>query len=137
MNQTFLRPIRIVVAILVLIISSLIFIDIKEKIPVHYFDYILYPQFVPSLLNFINTVSWIATGFILVSLFSFLFGRIYCSFLCPLGIFQDIISYLSGKLKFIKPFLKENIVISVRRSKGVDINAACGQLYYNSLNELN
>ncbi|MBN2011587.1 23S rRNA (adenine(2503)-C(2))-methyltransferase RlmN [candidate division KSB1 bacterium] len=31
---------------------------------------------------------------------------------------------------FIKPFLNENIVISVRRSKGDDIDAACGQLYY-------
>jgi len=31
---------------------------------------------------------------------------------------------------FIRPFLKLNVVISVRRSKGVDINAACGQLYY-------
>ena len=31
---------------------------------------------------------------------------------------------------FMRPFLNLNIVISVRRSKGVDINAACGQLYY-------
>jgi 23S rRNA (adenine2503-C2)-methyltransferase len=32
--------------------------------------------------------------------------------------------------KFIRPFLNLNVVISVRRSKGVDIGAACGQLYY-------
>jgi 23S rRNA (adenine2503-C2)-methyltransferase len=32
--------------------------------------------------------------------------------------------------EFIQPFLNENIVISVRRSKGDDIEAACGQLYY-------
>ncbi|UCE06050.1 MAG: 23S rRNA (adenine(2503)-C(2))-methyltransferase RlmN [bacterium] len=32
--------------------------------------------------------------------------------------------------EFIRPFLNQNIVISVRRSKGMDINAACGQLYY-------
>jgi 23S rRNA (adenine2503-C2)-methyltransferase len=31
---------------------------------------------------------------------------------------------------FIKPFLNMNVVISVRRSKGVDICAACGQLHY-------
>ena len=31
--------------------------------------------------------------------------------------------------KFIRPFLNLNVVVSVRRSKGVDINAACGQLY--------
>jgi 23S rRNA (adenine2503-C2)-methyltransferase len=32
---------------------------------------------------------------------------------------------------FIRPFLNMNVVISVRRSKGVDIDAACGQLYHN------
>jgi len=31
---------------------------------------------------------------------------------------------------FIRPFLGQNVVISVRRSMGVDIDAACGQLYY-------
>ncbi len=31
---------------------------------------------------------------------------------------------------FIQPFLNMNVVISVRRSKGVDIGAACGQLYH-------
>ena len=35
--------------------------------------------------------------------------------------------------EFVKPFLNMNVVISVRRSKGVDINAACGQLYYDAL----
>jgi len=30
---------------------------------------------------------------------------------------------------FIQPFLNMNVVVSVRRSKGVDIGAACGQLY--------
>lgn len=31
--------------------------------------------------------------------------------------------------QFIQPFLKMNVVVAVRRSKGVDIGAACGQLY--------
>lgn len=37
--------------------------------------------------------------------------------------------------EFIKPFLNMNVVISVRRSKGAEINAACGQLYYDAINE--
>jgi 23S rRNA (adenine2503-C2)-methyltransferase len=32
---------------------------------------------------------------------------------------------------FMRPFLDMNVVVSVRRSKGSDISAACGQLYYN------
>ena len=47
--------------------------------------YMFYFQFIPSLLKFINLTSWIATGFILVLVLNFLFGRVYCSFLCPPG----------------------------------------------------
>lgn len=36
---------------------------------------------------------------------------------------------------FIRPFLNLNVVISVRRSKGVDIGAACGQLYHKHQNQ--
>ena len=43
---------------------------------------------------------------ILVLLFLFvlalLFGRLYCSFICPLGIFQDIAIWLSGKMSRTK-----------------------------------
>ena len=43
---------------------------------------------------------------ILVLLFLFvltlLFGRLYCSFICPLGIFQDITIWLSGKIRRAK-----------------------------------
>ena len=35
--------------------------------------------------------------------------------------------------EFIKPLLNEKIVISVRRSKGDDIDAACGQLYHKAV----
>jgi len=38
---------------------------------------------------------------------------------------------------FIKPFLAMSIVVSVRRSKGTDINAACGQLYAETLGSEN
>ena len=37
---------------------------------------------------------------------------------------------------FIRPFLNMNVVISVRRSKGVDIGAACGQLYHDHKNQI-
>jgi 23S rRNA (adenine2503-C2)-methyltransferase len=37
---------------------------------------------------------------------------------------------------FIRPFLNMNVVISVRRSKGGDISAACGQLFYYHKNQI-
>ena len=37
--------------------------------------------------------------FILILCSTFLFGRIYCSVVCPLGIMQDIFSWIGGKVK--------------------------------------
>jgi polyferredoxin len=51
---------------------------------------VLYLQFMPSVVSFINLASLAASGFILVLLLTFIFGRAYCSFLCPLGILQDL-----------------------------------------------
>ena len=59
-------------------------------------DSVLYLQFVPSLLNFLEIATLGATGFLVVLVFTLLFGRIYCSVICPFGILQDAISRLSG-----------------------------------------
>lgn len=56
-------------------------------------------QFVPSLLA---VFAGSALAFILLIVLTLLLGRVYCSFLCPLGIFQDIIGRISvaiGKKK--------------------------------------
>ena len=50
-------------------------------------------QFLPALLA-LNYL--LLAAFIIVAL---LFGRIYCSVICPLGIMQDIYSWLGGKFK--------------------------------------
>ena len=45
-------------------------------------------QFVPSLFG---------AGFIIILIVTIITGRSYCSFLCPLGIFQDVLIAFSGK----------------------------------------
>ena len=50
-------------------------------------------QFVPALLG----GSLVVLAVLLV--FSFLFGRVYCSFICPLGILQDVLIRLTRRLK--------------------------------------
>jgi len=64
--------------------------------------YILFMQFVPSVTAMFSKLSVFIIGFIVVLILTFLFGRIYCSFFCPLGVLQDIISRLSYVLKFSK-----------------------------------
>ena len=50
-------------------------------------------QFLPALLA-LN-----AGVIIALVLLTLLFGRVYCSVICPLGIFQDIVSWISGLRK--------------------------------------
>ena len=38
-------------------------------------------------------------GFLIVIMFTLLFGRVYCSTICPLGIMQDIITFLRNKFR--------------------------------------
>ena len=66
-------------------------------------------QFVPSVLGTLSgaAVSAVILGVLL--LLTLLFGRVYCSFICPLGILQDIVfrirRWLAPKrfLKFSRP----------------------------------
>lgn len=59
---------------------------------------ITFPQFFPSLVGFAHEIAWGSTGFVVVLLLTIVFGRAYCSFLCPLGILQDVFS----KIVFFK-----------------------------------
>ncbi|MCP4670231.1 MAG: 4Fe-4S dicluster domain-containing protein [Desulfobacula sp.] len=52
-------------------------------------------QFVPALIQFITGTGII---FIVLLLLTLCFGRVYCSFLCPLGVLQDLIIRLSLKI---------------------------------------
>ncbi len=67
-------------------------------------------QFTPTLLNtvFNRSVRSIIALFLLVVI-TVLFGRVYCSFLCPLGIFQDAAMFIKGTKKF-KRISKKNIL---------------------------
>jgi len=73
------------------------FLDLYSHFGAIFSKWVLFLQFMPSLLNFINVAAFAATGFIFVLLLTLLFGRVYCSFLCPLGTLQDGIGWL-GRL---------------------------------------
>jgi len=62
-----------------------------EKISTALSNTLPYFQFTPSLLKFIhNPGHLLGSGFLILLAATFIFGRCYCSFLCPLGILQDI-----------------------------------------------
>ena len=104
MNFRLLKRIRVIVSLIFLVLISFLFIDFKNLFPPSVYDGILFFQFVPSILKFINITSIAALGFIVVLILTFLFGRVYCSFLCPLGILQDVIHFFTKRYKKSKIF---------------------------------
>ena len=91
----------------------------RYLIPSKYINILLYLQFIPSVLKFYDLRTLAAAGFIAVILLTFLTGRTYCSFLCPLGIGQDLFSRIGGRIKkkfrrygFKKPSYNNKILSS-------------------------
>jgi polyferredoxin len=99
MTSSFLRKFRILFSAIVLVCFTAVFVDFKSLIPEKYINYLLYLQFIPSAIKYINVKTLAAGGFLVVILLTLLSGRTYCSFLCPLGIGQDLFSRIGGKIR--------------------------------------
>ena len=80
-----LRTIRIILAVIAFIAITAVFVDFTGT-AADRFGFLPKYQLVPALLA-VNTLAII----ILVAL-TLVFGRVYCSVLCPLGVFQDIVN---------------------------------------------
>ena len=90
---------RVAIALIFLLLTTFIYLDFRDFIGVESVMKIVWIQFIPSLLNFITLLSFATAGFIVVLVLTTLFGRVYCSTICPLGILQDIISRTGRFLK--------------------------------------
>ena len=99
MNFRWLKRIRVVVSLAFFLLIAFLFIDFANTFSAKLVNGILYFQFFPSLLKFVSLTSILATGFIAVTLLSLVFGRVYCSFLCPLGTLQDILHFVAQKFR--------------------------------------
>ena len=111
MKSPLLKRFRVLFAVLFFISVLALFVDFKNVIPSKFYNILLSLQFIPSLLKFYDLKTILAGGFIAIIILTFITGRTYCSFLCPLGIGQDIFSRIGGKLRkkfrrygFKKPF---------------------------------
>jgi len=97
MSSRWLKRIRVFIALLFLVLTFLIFIDFAALISTGLIDAIVYLQFTPSLIKFLNLLSFAALGFLIITFSSFIIGRFYCSAICPLGILQDVFIFLKRK----------------------------------------
>lgn len=99
-----LKKIRVASALFFLVVSALLFVDFNRIGTTPATTAALYPQFVPSLLKYTQTLAWSATGFLAVLILTLLFGRVYCSAICPLGTLQDLITRLANTVSKPRKF---------------------------------
>lgn len=93
-----LKYLRIVISLLFLLFTVVIFLDPAQWIPEWFTKTVVWSQFAPSLLKFIVSAGVVSAGFILFSLLALVFGRLYCSTVCPVGTIQDIVYRIKRKL---------------------------------------
>ena len=87
-----LRKLRILFATISFILITLLFLDFSGVLHA-YFGWMAKLQFVPALLASSIVI------IIAIAVITILFGRIYCSVICPLGIYQDGIAHIAEKRK--------------------------------------
>ncbi|MBP5687327.1 MAG: 4Fe-4S binding protein [Muribaculaceae bacterium] len=87
-----LKTIRRILAVLCFVAVTLLFLDFTGTLH-HWLGWTAKVQFFPAVLAL--NVAVIAV----LVLITLVFGRIYCSVICPLGVMQDLISWLHGKFK--------------------------------------
>jgi len=90
-----LRKIRIGMSVVLFALITFYFLDFADILP-NSFHRLAHIQFVPAVLS-------LSIGILIVLIaLTLLFGRIYCSTICPMGILQDVIARISkstGKKK--------------------------------------
>jgi ferredoxin len=93
-----LKRIRVVVAILFFIGITLLFLDLGDVISLRIYKLFVSTQLVPSFMRTLVVLSITSIGFFLIVIITILFGRIYCSTLCPFGTLQDLIIRIAKKI---------------------------------------
>lgn len=78
---------------LILITSNFLFFINRETL---FFSEFLKFQFVPSLLG---AITGSVSVFVILLILTLLFGRVYCSTLCPMGTLQDIVTNIANLFK--------------------------------------
>lgn len=87
-----LRKIRIILACIFWVAITLLFLDFTGSLH-SYFGWMAKIQLLPAFLS----LNFIIVAVLLI--LTIVFGRIYCSVICPLGIMQDIFSWFGKKAR--------------------------------------
>lgn len=79
-----LRKIRIALSVLFFALITFYFLDFADLLPTP-FHVVAHLQFIPALLS-------LSVGLLVfLVILTLLFGRVYCSTICPMGVYQDVV----------------------------------------------
>jgi len=93
-----LVKIRIAFSLIIFLLFLVLFLS-GEKIAAALSPFLLSFQLAPALLKVISNPGFLAiAALIFLLIITMLFGRVYCSFLCPLGALQDFFIALPRKI---------------------------------------
>lgn len=111
--QRHLKTVRKGVALVMFLGITLSFLDIYGIIRHEWLKALLFFQIVPSLVQGLSSGGAALISVIIVFFLTLLFGRIYCSFLCPLGIMMDGVFRISGsrRMSYSKPHTRLRILL--------------------------
>lgn len=87
-----LKNIRRILAAVFFVLISLLFLDFTGTLH-NFFSWLAEIQLIPAILA-VNIVV-----IVLLVILTLVFGRIYCSVICPLGVFQDIVARIGRRGK--------------------------------------
>lgn len=87
-----LRKIRVTLAIVFFALITLLLLDFTGTLH-HWLGWMARVQLLPAVLA-LNAVVIVA-----LVLLTLVFGRVYCSVICPLGMMQDVVSWIHGRTK--------------------------------------
>lgn len=87
-----LRTLRVALASIFFLLVTALFLDFTGTIHL-WFGWMAKVQFLPAVLamNFVVVI--------LLVLLTLIFGRVYCSIICPLGVMQDIFAWYGKKVR--------------------------------------
>ena len=85
-----LKKFRIGFSVTLFVLINLFFLDFAGVLPLG-FHSVTKIQLVPALLALNVEV------LVILLVLSLVFGRVYCSFICPMGVYQDVVAWVSKK----------------------------------------
>lgn len=97
MKYKVLKGMRIAISLFMIISVTFIFLDLWDLFPRELAKKLIGIQYAPALFTTFIVTGWTTFAFVAITLITLLVGRVYCSHICPLGIFQDIISFIRKK----------------------------------------